>query len=759
MSNSPIDDSAVDIALCDREPIHIPGSIQPHGFLVGVRREDLSILQASSNIYLFSSGVPVEELIGKDIAALTGRNNREQLLTWITAENIESRICYLGTMTLAHSGSFDVLAHVSDGLLILEFEPTSRQSGADFRLLYPVVGKFISSISDADSVQTMSQLAVDQIKSLTGFGRVLLYRFDAHGHGHVLTEAKDEAYHSYLHQRFPASDVPRQARELYLANHIRLIADANYVPAPLVPAANPLTGGPTNLAFSALRSVSPVHVRYMKNMGTLASMSISLVVKGELWGLISCHHVEPRFVPFEVRAACEQLGQLLALRIEAREDIVEYNARLDLRRMVVDMLSALSQGADFIDNMTSISHELLRFGSASGAALVFEGRIMRYGDAPSKEQIRQLVEWLGTNLTGDIFQTDSLTRHYPQGERIKTKASGVLALPISQIHRHYLIWFRPEVIQTVEWAGNPTAAAKAADVENPGRLNPRNSFAVWRETVHATSLPWRNTEIETALEFRTAVLGIVLKRAEAMAELAEELGRANKELESFSYSVSHDLRAPLRHIVGFTDLLQEFDGKQLSERSNRFLKNIKDSARFAGKLVDDLLSFSQMGRAGLRVQSADMNELVKAAMDRVMQEAQGARVSWQISPFPVIQADPTFLQLALYNLLSNAVKYSRTRDTPVISMSHENSEIEDIFHIRDNGVGFSMEYAHKLFGVFQRLHRMEEFEGTGIGLANVKRIIERHGGRVWAEGVPDGGAVFSFSLPKQRPLTEEDGYA
>ncbi|WP_334189678.1 ATP-binding protein [Noviherbaspirillum sp.] len=758
MSNSSIDESTVDIALCDREPIHIPGSIQPHGFMVGLRREDLSILQASGNIHLFG-GQSAEALIGNDIAALTGSDNREQLHNWIAAEQIGSRISYLGTMQLAHAGSFDVLAHVSDGLLILEFEPATRQAGADFRLLYPVVGRFISRVSGATSVQAMSQLAVEEIKSLTGFGRVLLYRFDENGHGHVLTEAKDDGYHSYLHQRFPASDIPRQARELYLANHIRLIADANYVPAPLVPAANPLTGAPTNLAFAALRSVSPVHVQYMKNMGTLASMSISLVVKGQLWGLISCHHVEPRFVPFEVRAACEQLGQLLALRIESREDIAEYNARLELRRMIVDMLSALSQGADFIDNMASISHDLLRFGSATGAALVFEGRIMRYGDAPSKEQVRQLVEWLGTNLTGDLFQTDNLSRHYAQGEHIKVGASGVLALPISQIHRHYLIWFRPEVIRTVEWAGNPGAAAKAADAENPGRLNPRNSFAVWRETVHATSLPWRKSEIETALEFRAAVLGIVLKRAEAMAELAEELGRANKELESFSYSVSHDLRAPLRHIVGFTDLLQEFDGKQLSERSNRFLKNIKDSARFAGKLVDDLLSFSQMGRAGLRVQSADMNELVKAAMDRVLQEAQGSRVGWQIAQLPVIQADPTFLQLALYNLLSNAVKYSRTREKPVISMAYEDSDMEDIFHIRDNGVGFSMDYAHKLFGVFQRLHRMEEFEGTGIGLANVKRIIERHGGRVWAEGVPDEGAVFSFSLPKQQPPIEEDGYA
>ncbi|MBL8505527.1 MAG: GHKL domain-containing protein, partial [Methylobacillus glycogenes] len=223
------------------------------------------------------------------------------------------------------------------------------------------------------------------------------------------------------------------------------------------------------------------------------------------------------------------------------------------------------------------------------------------------------------------------------------------------------------------------------------------------------------------------------------------------ELEAFSYSVSHDLRAPMRHIVGFADLLLEYQGDVLNERSQRFIHNIKDSARFSSRLVDGLLSFSQMGRAALHIADVDMNELVRSSLAKLLEDQQGREVECDVAELPVIQADGNFLQLALFNLLSNALKYTRTRSPAKISISVEAQDDNWIFHIADNGVGFPMEFVHKLFGVFQRLHRMEEFEGTGIGLANVKRIIERHGGSVWAEGSPDQGATFSFSLPKQIP--------
>jgi light-regulated signal transduction histidine kinase (bacteriophytochrome) len=758
--------TSADIATCESEPIRIPGAVQPHGFLLSVDRSQLAsapaearVLQVSDNLAAFTGMAP-DAALGQPLRAVIGAA-ADLLAPLLQRDQPRDRPGFLATLNLGvgadrrQDGSgrvqFDVLAHETDGLLVLEFEPAAGSVDASLHHLYPLVGDFLNKINDADTIVEMSQLAVSQIAALTGFGRVMVYSFDKDGHGTVLAECVQDGYDGYLGQRFPASDIPRQARELYLLNRIRLIQDADYTPAALLPAANPLTGQPTDLSLAALRSVSPVHLQYMRNMGTLASMSVSLVVDGKLWGLLSCHHGTPRRLSYHQRTVCEQLGQILALRIRNRADADELQFRLDVRRVMVNLLGGLTQGADFIENLRSVMPELVRFARAGGVAIVIDDRLISFGHTPDDDQIRALADWLSLHAHEDLFHSSHLSAVYPPAAAYTGSASGLLAMPISRIHQHYLLWFRPELVYTIDWAGRPTdkrAGAVAA-------LTPRTSFDIWHEAVHGTSIPWHDAELELALEFRTTLLGIALERAEQMADLAEELGRANKELEAFSYSVSHDLRAPLRHIVGFSDLLMETAGNDNPERRLRFLGNIKNAARLAGKLVDDLLSFSQMGRAALRPVRIRMGEMVNGCIERLGPETAARQIAWQVDALPDVIADPAFLQLALYNLLSNAVKFTAQNDAAKIRITSEQLPDEVVFHIADNGVGFNMEYVHKLFGVFQRLHRMEDFNGTGIGLANVRRIVERHGGRVWAYSAPGEGATFSFSIPNNPPPVTE----
>jgi chemotaxis family two-component system sensor kinase Cph1 len=738
---------AAAVEQCAREPIQIPGSIQPHGFMLVLDPTSLTVLQASENVDAWL-GVSAQSLLGRrlDDFVTASQVLQERLANIPTDDPHPFHLGDLVFDTPGAKGPYALLAHYWDTVLIAEFEPASDMA-AVYGQLYPFVRSFVADLQGLHNVQALCRRAVGEVKRITGFGRVKAYRFDASGSGSVLAEEREEDYSSYLGLSFPASDIPAQARALYCTNRIRVIEDAHYQPAPLVPAANPHTAQPLDMSHSALRSVSPVHLQYMRNMGTLASMSISIVVRGQLWGLIACHHAQPHRVDFQMRTACELLGSVLSLQIEAREAHADTQRLLGLRQHIVQLLSAMADRDSVTDGLLSVPQTFVGFAAASGAAIISEGRCEMVGETPPQPAIEALVHWLGRDGADDVFHSDNTGRDVPARCGISEHAAGVLAIAISKIHNHYLVWFRPEQARTVNWAGRPEKS-----VGPGGMLNPRHSFDLWQEEVRGFSMPWDPLEVDAVIELRTAVLGIVLRKAEELAQLAGELKKSNKELEAFSYSVSHDLRAPLRHIAGYTEMLTDFDGDKLSDRGLRFLEHISDSARFAGTLVDNLLSFSQMGRAALRHSDVNLGALVEAIREEMAPDYEGRTIVWKIASLPAVLGDAAFLHLALRNLLSNAIKYTREQETAVIEVGSLRREqaAETVIYVKDNGVGFDMAYAGKLFGVFQRLHRMEEFEGTGIGLASVRRIIERHQGRVWADGALGKGATFYFALPDQQ---------
>lgn len=741
----------VDLTTCDREPIHLPNSIQPSGVLLALN-QDLKVVFASANLRQHFQ-IDAADSIGNPLAAAIGSEYGSRLERDLASVNLGATTVYLQTISAPLVDgpyyAYHALAHRSrDRFTILELEGADAQESVLFKDLYPLVTKFVSQLQGLRDPHDLTVLAAEEVRRVTDFDRVLVYRFDKDWHGTVVAESRNDRLPSYLDHRFPASDIPQQARELYRLNRLRIIADAEYTPVPLISKPNGNHSAHLDLTYSVLRSVSPIHLEYMRNMGTMSSMSISILRNGQLWGLISCHHHVPKRVPYDVRVACDFLGQVLSVQLEAAEYSSEYAERIRLKTIETALLAEMSAHDNFVDGLVAAGNDLLRFAEASGAAVIARDECRLIGRTPNTDQVKAICEWYANESDGEIMNTECLSEVFPPAKAFEDVASGVLAIRISKLYRSYLLWFRPEVIRTVKWGGEPHKVGGDPAL----RLHPRKSFETWKETLRGESLPWRRSQIEAAVDLRNTVVGIVLRKAEELAEISGELERANRELEAFSYSVSHDLRAPFRHIVGYAELLRETESDRLSERGRRYIKSVIESGQYAGTLVDNLLNFSRIGRTTLTMVPVDMNRLASEVVQELSEDAEAAeaddrRIAWSISDLPQVTGDPVMLRLVWRNLLNNAVKYSRNRQEAKIYVGCESREEEILFSVSDNGVGFDMRYVDKLFGVFQRLHRMEDFEGTGIGLANVRRIISRHKGRTWAEGEVGKGATFYFTLP------------
>jgi chemotaxis family two-component system sensor kinase Cph1 len=746
-----LNDIDVDLTNCDREPIHSPGSIQEHGFLLVLQLQSdgsLRIVTASENSAHYLQK-PLSTILNTGLQTIVEGKTIENLERELKSDLSPSEaVRFLGTTRLPLGGEaaleFQVVGHRLGEFVILECEHTEHS--VDVAHLNAVISDFVSSIEEIQDPQELCQLISRKVRELTGYDRVMLYQFNEDGHGTVLAEERNERLPSYLGLHFPATDIPQQARALYVLNRVRIIPDVEYHPSPLVSIPEREDAPPLDLSLSILRSVSPIHRDYMRNMGTISSMSISLVAEGRLWGLISGHHSEPLTVPYLVRSATTVLSRIAMSQLMSLERARKMNHAIRLKSVHGQLLTFMAAGENYIDGLANHPDELLAVTGASGAAIVVGERCILLGETPAKEDVLELAQWLFKEVREEVYETHQLELDYSLSEEMRAKASGLLAISLSQVHRMKILWFRPEVVRTVHWAGEP--AKGEVVVDGIRQIHPRNSFATWKQIVRGKSVPWSSVEVESAREFRSIVLEIVLKRAEELAEMAAELESTNRELEAFSYSVSHDLRAPFRHISGFAELLLENESEHLSETGRRHLSTIAQSAQFAGLLVDSLLNFSRISRTNLEMRTFPMSTLVRDVWrDVVQQELKGRQVEFEMTELPTINGDVNLLRQVWRNLLSNAVKYSRTRELPKVKVSSKASSAEYIFCVQDNGVGFESQYAHKLFGPFQRLHRMEDFEGTGIGLANVRRIIGRHNGRTWATGEVDKGASFFFSMP------------
>ena len=500
-----------DSEFCGSIPLNFINLIQPHGILVVLEKETLKIVQLSENFETITGG-QLNDVLKKPLEDFVDSDHLEEIQDKVSRWNVTDKIpanlrFKMGSKII----DFTAVVHFKEEYVLMELEEkqNDREGKHSFEQVYQEVKYIMAALKEGKDIAEIGKIATSEIRKLSGFDRVLLYKFDENWNGSVISESKIEKMESYMGLRFPASDIPKQARDLYFRNPFRLIPNRDYVPGRLVPVINPVTNSFTDLSECNLRSVPKVHIEYLTNMGIKASMSTPIIINNKLWGLISCHNLEPRYLNFEMRSAFELLSNVISAQIDAREREQFLSNKSITHRINLKLLEQIYGENDFIKGLTEGDVTILDLLHATGVAIFCDKRIYRIGQTPSESQIEEIVNWLQRYNNEKIFLTDSLPRLFDKAIKCKDVCSGLMAIDIGAEKDKYILCFKGELVQTVSWGGDPNQAINF----DPGSKNyhPRNSFSTWQETVKYTSTPWHETELEGAGILRMAVLEKILR--------------------------------------------------------------------------------------------------------------------------------------------------------------------------------------------------------------------------------------------------------
>ncbi|MCA3264170.1 MAG: GAF domain-containing protein [Telmatospirillum sp.] len=645
--------SPPDFTNCDREQIHIPGAILPHGAMLVIDNATLEVLQIAGDTAGLL-GVAHADLLGRSIADIFKAQQVEHLRALCAnLPLLRPRHMLDPQMRVAADLPLDASLHRSDETLVLEFEAAdiSDRFAAD---PLAAVQEMIEGLDGAASIVELCQTAAERVRNLAAYDRVLVYRFMEDGSGWVIAESKRDGLEAFLDLHYPAADIPQQARALYVKNGLRLITQVNYEPARLVPTDNPRTGKPLDMSQAMLRDVSPVHRQYLRNMGIDASMSISIISGGALWGLVACHHYSPRRLPRHLRAICELFGSMFSYQVEAFEKREQFTERMASRLVLQKLMLNLAGADEYAHGLTEQSPNLLDYihgGNTSlagrrqgGVAVSIKGALTYLGTTPKKDQIERIVAWLSVKMrdTEGVYATDRVGECWEPAKEFADVASGLLVISVSPNPSDFILWFRPELVGTAAWAGQPTkgvAHGAAAEGANNDVLTPRKSFEVWKETVRGRALPWSQSDLDAARDLRTSLLDVVLRR---ITEAARERKLAADRDQLLMAELDHRVKNTLANIAALV-IQTSASANSLSTFVEGLAARIQSMAK-----AHSLLSQS-------RWEGVSINNLL---MEELAPYVSGSATLEIVGPDVVLTSKSALaLSLAIHELATNAAKY------------------------------------------------------------------------------------------------------
>ncbi|WP_234826835.1 GAF domain-containing protein [Rhodopseudomonas palustris] len=740
----------------------LPGSIQPHAALLALAPDDLEIVHAGgATEALF--GAPAELLPGAAATTVFSSDQIDRLRSLAIADLPIEQPLYAFTFDAPNAMPTDVIAHHASGLLVVELDPR-REPPPDNSLA--LVQSMIRRVQTASTVQGFCESMATELRSVTGFDRVMVYRFAADGSGDVIAEARAPEVGSFLGLRDPQPDIPKQPEP---GSRIQLQPDARAIAAPVLPGIDPRSGAALDLSHSSIRSASPEHRLYLAQLGVAASLSLSLIVDGVPWGLMVCHHATPRFLPYRMREACALFAEMASSQLEARLAAEQLATSLRSARIREELVTRMSQESDLAEGLIRFYPDLLHFISAAGVGLWIDGQFTGTGITPTATEIAALIGWLHGVAHGGVYHTDCLPLAYPPAKTFAAQACGLIAMSLSNTPRDYVLWFRPEIVRRVTWAGAPN---KPVGIDSSDVRSTKGCPASWEETVRLHGEPWHDAEIDAAHRLRESLLEVVLRRINGIARerrsallLQEQLMRQVEIGLSRSKDVAQTLQEEKRRRV-----LVEADLSQVLRRTVEDQE--AERLRIARELHDTLgqsLTLLQLGFDKLGQAAGDVPELKQriAEMKSLTADigSQANRLAWEIRPTAL---DDLGIETAIQNLLDSWSEKSGIEFDLHITLGARRlpSAIETTLYrvLQEALTNVVRHAAARHVGVVLRLHddqvtMIVEDDGRGfstagpgkpanrLGLLGIRERLSLVGGTLELETAPGKGTALYARIP------------
>lgn len=739
----------IDSSECDRELIHLPEAIQPHGALIVVDAESLMVRVVSRN---FESvcGAPFSDVLDQSAARLLSRD----FLQAVLEETADAGRRSSGATKILGGAWVDFVAHRSGKGLILELQvKLSVLLAAGFQLNQEqsFLEDFYGSLIAFPTRAYVAQEAARRLRRFTGFDRVLIYQFDGGGNGCVIAEDKETDWdQSLVGLHFPASDVPKQARALFLQNRVRHVPNNAYVAVDLVRAPGAGQEAPTDLSFASLRSVSPLHREYQRNMGVVASFSASILVEGELWGLVIGHNRLPRHLSWDRVAAIERAAELLGPRLAHAETQENVNVRRSHEKVHRDFIDQLAAAEDLLDSLERGAIGLTElYAGATGAVAQIGGQMVIVGETPSPPKIQHFIRWLQDKVEEDVWATDCLSGYLPEFLEEKASASGALVCFLTPNHLDLVIWFQPEAMEAVVWAGDP-GQKPVVD----GSLLPRKRFERWIELKSAHSSPWADWKLELASRLSHAITSVLSAQFVKLKTLNEKLELASGVKDRFLAQMSHELRTPLNAVIGFSELIAANFAGPTTQKQQEYLGDVLSAGKHLLSLINDILEISRLeaGKHVIEPILLDASDVARRALEMLSPQANQKGVSLRPAPRAAIwiTTDERALTQVLVNLLSNAIKFTKAGGEVGAAIVETATAVK--ISVSDNGIGMDAATLGKIGApFFQAQHAYRTAEGTGLGLSIVKALVKANGGDIHFRSEPGVGTTVTVTLPKAPP--------